>query len=883
MVHPLSPWMKKTLNLYWEDFKMKTKKWKKKIFYQIERQENWSNKKKCQCVACNNENLPCIEIKNGQLCVKCIVDLLKEKVLIDVYIQDWTLNDFAEYLKKGSVIERLLVLWRIEDVLLIVGQREGEKVFQLYQSLLRNLGYTGKHPLSAYVRQAAHETAVFIGKSILPVLICTSDSVPAIHYANAVLTAATISPDNVEVQRMLKKAAYHENKDIKRILLNACEHINDPWAIQMIQIMRNDLNPSIKDTAERLYSIKGIPKLEKRKIHSIRIPADFLNHLQSNYNLDFLKMIYDEYLHLFFDIQYFGMTNHLIRSKLKKHDLIHAFATLLCDEDNFWSFMDAVHEDVYGVLERLVWEGGELHARKLDQTLSEKVCLIEKMTYKGQTLQKNQLNPKYCIFKVRKVHSMSQITGWVHNYYLSLPSFLCTHLKQYLPKPEFYNLVGLKEIPKQYQIFSEKDSILFQLPLIWAYVEEDNVKFASSSGKPVKSALNKMIKDCSLVEFYPSGTYEDKHIRANLLACFLKGLSYQQFKNIPETEKMLKEMMDIYFENSDTNLLDYFKLIYFLSHLKGWRKVYSSYHYRLHFQKELELRNEIKAILKELTVGDWISIDNIINYCFYRNIPVDIVDRMIACHYFHFQYTTNVSGEWEASGGKTYVSETNYAEVITKPAIRMLMFFFASLGIIDIAYTKPENDTIRSVKRPYFSEYDGLEYIRLSELGAYVLGKTSTFDYRSKLNAEITLDDQRLIANIKGFDPAKQMVLEKMGEMIHDGCYRMNYQTFLKGCRSTKDIDFKIELFDQHISDNPPDNWKNFIHDITAKKNPLIKKGNMCVFKLKDNQELIDLIAQDELLRKVILIAEDYHIIVLDYNVIMVQRRLEEFGFFVDL
>ncbi|KPA18009.1 hypothetical protein MHK_001773, partial [Candidatus Magnetomorum sp. HK-1] len=196
----------------------------------------------------------------------------------------------------------------------------------------------------------------------------------------------------------------------------------------------------------------------------------------------------------------------------------------------------------------------------------------------------------------------------------------------------------------------------------------------------------------------------------------------------------------------------------------------------------------------------------------------------------------------------------------------------------------PQNDVLRIKKRPYFTVYDGLQYVRLTDLGAYILGKTETYEFdKSKISAEVILDEDRLIANIKGKDPIKQMVIDKIADMIHDDCYRVNYKTFLKGCRSTKEIDHKIEMFYKYISKEPPPIWQSFIDEITAKKDPLTEKENMRVFKVKENKELIDLIARDEKLRKYVLISEDYHILIENLNVPLVQRRLETFGFFVDM
>jgi hypothetical protein len=90
-------------------------------------------------------------------------------------------------------------------------------------------------------------------------------------------------------------------------------------------------------------------------------------------------------------------------------------------------------------------------------------------------------------------------------------------------------------------------------------------------------------------------------------------------------------------------------------------------------------------------------------------------------------------------------------------------------------------------------------------------------------------------------------------------------------------------LFNEYISEKPPQIWQTFIDDICSKKNPLKEKMNLHVFEVNDNQELIELIARDEILRKLVRIAEDYHILISEDNIKKVQHRLRDFGFFMDV
>jgi hypothetical protein len=863
---------------------MASTNWKNNAIQQIELFKNWSKTRRFHCVTCKSETQPSIELSEGRFCLNCAIKRLKDNLLETVNIQKWHINQFFEYLKKGSPADRLLVLYRIEEVLSIIGKNDGSKAFQLYQPLIRNLGYIHQHPLAPGVRQAAHEAAVEVGESLLPVLICTTANSSAVYYANVLLTAATIDPDDSKVQNMLRQAATKSNASVKKILLNAFEHVEDAWIVPLLNIMRDDENKKIQEKASELFH--GISKdttEEQSNVNHVTPPKELVDTINDTYKNDDLKMIYDHYLHLFFDMTYFGMINRVIRSKLKKIDMVHALATLLSDKHNFWLLMNVLHDDVYTVFERLAWEGGEFSGDVLNRTLSEKVSYYKEEFIRDRVYIKNEFNSKYSLFKARKVHKMSREHGWVNDYQICLPDMIREYARKYLPKPKYYELIGISEDPESCQIFSDNFAIVQQLPLIVHYVKSGNLAFEKNSEKPTKMTLSNMHTSCSIHEFYPSGKHEEKLLRTNIIACFLHLMSDKLNSESIAPELILKKMLDRFFSGIDR--YDYtFRGFSFLTYLKNWKKITESFQNDNQYKLEINFRKNIWNVLKEIPEKQWISVDNIIKYCYFHNIDIRIAHPYIVSQYVHFSPSRNMNGEWVNVSGKTYISESSFPTVITIPAVKMYLFFLASFGMIDVAYEFPENDEIRTKNRPFLSEFDGLKYIRLNSLGEYLLEKSKTFNYDpEKLTAEVILDEDRLIAYLRGNDAVKKMVLDKIALMIHDGCYRVNYQIFLKNCQSKKDIDNKIQLFYEYISKEPPKIWQTFLDDIRSKKDPLEEKMDLHVFKVKDNQELIELIARDEILRKLVLIAEDYHILIPEIHIKSVQRRLGDFGFFMDV
>jgi len=284
-------------------------------------------------------------------------------------------------------------------------------------------------------------------------------------------------------------------------------------------------------------------------------------------------------------------------------------------------------------------------------------------------------------------------------------------------------------------------------------------------------------------------------------------------------------------------------------------------------------------LIKKIPVSQWVSCENIIKYCTYKSQDFEIIDRKSAAAYLYYQRFYNKEYQWI----KESVYYNKYMDTLFIPFIKSFMFLCAGMGILDIAYDSPKNEVFQEKNNPYLSVFDSLKYVKLTKLGAYLLGLSKDYDVKFEMReANVTLDDQRLIINLDEKDNIKSLVLDKIADRITDTCFAVNYNSFLKSCTSKEDIRQKIRLFRENISSAPPQIWKDFINEIMNKINPMTAENSMKVYKLKPNNELISLIAKDEVLKKYILKAEDFHIIINLKNLGQVKARLEEFGYLID-
>ncbi len=159
----------------------------------------------------------------------------------------------------------------------------------------------------------------------------------------------------------------------------------------------------------------------------------------------------------------------------------------------------------------------------------------------------------------------------------------------------------------------------------------------------------------------------------------------------------------------------------------------------------------------------------------------------------HLFYNGKYEGTYFPKTTLVHISEDIYREALVIPFIKAAMFLFASFGILDMAYDFPENELLPGNGRKYLSVFDSLKYVRLTKLGAYISDLKCDVTIKQQ-EANVILDENRLIISLEGKDRLKQVLIEKIADKIGSNCYRVDYNSFLKGCVSRRDVDQRAVL-----------------------------------------------------------------------------------------
>lgn len=223
-----------------------------------------------------------------------------------------------------------------------------------------------------------------------------------------------------------------------------------------------------------------------------------------------------------------------------------------------------------------------------------------------------------------------------------------------------------------------------------------------------------------------------------------------------------------------------------------------------------------------------------------------------------------------------YVHLGNLTEQLGIPLLKGLFFLMGGLGMLELAYEYPSHITS--------STFNTLQYIRLTELGKYALGLIPAYTPPTLEEKKLFhLDSDRLL--IRSLEPGNpyESMLQDTAVPIGNQRFMMNSNSFLKNCKTEKDVNDKIDFFKRFIcQENIPEIWIGFFESLLKQCHPLKKvtRESYIIYQLDgNNKELIHLLTTDSILKSIIIRAEGYMILVEVKNQRKLIDRLKMYGY----
>lgn len=912
---------------------------KSKVIIDIEEANalvNWVPLKVKQCAVCSKlSSQYTVTASAGLVCRACCERAIENELKAS-QADRWEEKRIKKALSsQGPIIERLAVLTHMETL---------QHRMDLRPLLIDNLGFLSNHPMSQTVRQKAFDAcaAYHHKRAMFRSLLAITNYGNWHQQVNVATLCLKLFPDDPSIVRKCQDAARQKAVGAKVHMARILCIRNEAWAQILWKELCLDVNPAVRKMCQDIANEFGLKvptysPLKNPPGKGGSKPSPAKDSGSKNEKVTFSKSeaylvqlfpfqleiqhkkIYTKYLKdllTYIDPDVVGEKAFRQMSETSHSGFIKLLAHTLSDKMLFEALLSQLPSEVGLLLYICVWEDhlsvdksmlGQLAQSDFQKTLDIVIPEAIKQRFgkpfltdghvepSNTTPVGNSLppqikdfikninwdveliqNPAFFLFRIERTWQ-KQFTN--SGYRFTIHPFLKRPIKKLLPYPDDYHIVPVETVDEK-QFDHHDDSGLFEtLPAIMAFIDQDQLEF-TKDGKKIKiSSLNKMNSLCRIDEFYKSGPSAQRYLKTNLLAnFFICGTSWDDAAEGVDIPGALKKRIQDYFTFSGYQI---FRSRELLTHIKGQQEECDD------VQDEMEIRSTFQTLLKRLYQDRWVSLENLAKQIKYGGLHFSPFTHQgelghlkldVSKDYFKKHGTFNR----RINNNKNVMFDSvDPYDAVVLPLLRSLLFLFGALDMVALRYTEPKNDRITSDSDPYLTLYDGLSYVRLTDFGAYVLGMKKEYAVDlEKRSAEILVDEGRLTLSIIGEDPVKRLALDTVGRRMTSTSYRVDYESFLKDCSTPGDVKNRITYFRSHISNEPPPLWESFFQSVLARMEPFKEIPDMRVFKITPDQRLIQHLTTDPILKKHVIRAENYQVMVPNKAYAKVKKVLRDLGYF---
>jgi hypothetical protein len=402
------------------------------------------------------------------------------------------------------------------------------------------------------------------------------------------------------------------------------------------------------------------------------------------------------------------------------------------------------------------------------------------------------------------------------------------------------------------------------------------IEFGKTGEKPLAKSLNILKSSTQISEFYSTS-------KLNIFATDMLTRSFyfynQKFNKFKDTE--LKTLKD-FFEKEMNEEIDFIISRFFVSHLKGVKLGYYS-------DEESRLFDIASDICRNLSKNGWVAFKDIVAFCSYRDYKISFTSSNFGQYYLQCDSSEDENEDdydyYHSYYNNRYYADSYYKEVFFDPVLKGMFFYLASLGVLELKYNDPiSNSDIKAKGKPYISTWDGLEYIKITDLGLYLFGLTDSYTQEKmvKKESKLKFDEYKPIITVDKSDIVMLAKLDPFVEKYDNNRFILSYSKIFKDCKNSKALELKIASFYKNIEPNPPKVFIKYFDEIMEKANILKRDLKQIVIDIKNDKKLLNLFMTNKKIQEIIIKAEGFRILVLKDNLPKLTKIVKDSGFFVD-
>lgn len=373
-----------------------------------------------------------------------------------------------------------------------------------------------------------------------------------------------------------------------------------------------------------------------------------------------------------------------------------------------------------------------------------------------------------------------------------IPDDILVCLKPMIPPPPEFIIDLATFDAAETMILESSQHTESELSVLINFIKDRKLKVSAKTGMPSKALLKKL--SSQLNEPYP-GKHEDaltslkssgwvQILRAanwikerdGELSIHLKAGVLQQ-----KNSDVIKQLFWDWQQNSQ---FDEFSRIHEIKGQKGQGQRY--------FTTPQSRREACTETLKACPVGEWIAFTDFM--------------RLMAVK-GHFYLVTEDSSF-------LYIGDAHYGRIYEEASLTnahtrcLMMEYFVSLGMIDIAYMDPKEASDEYYNRigqfdlDYLSMYDGLQYLRLTELGAYILGLAAEHSTTPSTKTSVLLQTKLRMQFLSSPTSSERVFLIHYADEVSNDVWRLSKSKLLSHIENGGDLQ-ELRAFIQARDEQP--------------------------------------------------------------------------------
>jgi hypothetical protein len=252
-------------------------------------------------------------------------------------------------------------------------------------------------------------------------------------------------------------------------------------------------------------------------------------------------------------------------------------------------------------------------------------------------------------------------------------------------------------------------------------------------------------------------------------------------------------------------------------------------------------RETVASALADCPPGRWVGLDELFRYMRAGGHRFEVTRNAWTLYISDAEY-----------GSLGYDGSSGWHILQARYALGFLFEYAATLGLIDVAYVPPAGarpdyaDLWGADHHDYLSRYDGLEYLRVTALGAWCLGITDTYEPPRFVTAPVFT----ILANLElaligaplGY--ADRLVLERYAEQTADRVWRLDRERLLAAVEQGDSVAGVREFLTARAAAPIPTAVATLLDDVAQRAERLVDRGPMRVIDCTD-PALVALLASD--------------------------------------